>query len=450
MFSEEQKKKAIQAYRRFGGSTTKAVRHLGYPTTHTLLVWVQELSKPRPANRKRYQHFPAEVKLLALERCYNRGESMRTVAAEIGASGPKTISNWKARLRFEGRQPAVPRKKTPPSPVTGPPPDNLAGALAENERLRLQVAILEETIHVLKKDRGVDPKGLSNREKAVMIDAMRIRTGLSLPTLLSGFGLAKSSFHYARNAARRPDRHAARRIRIREIFEENRSCYGSRRIHAVLRREDDVVSEKIVRWIMRQEKLVVKRKKQRKYNSYQGEVSPAAPDLLKGDFHAERPNEKWVTDITEFSIPAGKLYLSPILDCHGIHAVAWKSSPVPDAELANASLRSALATLSGERPILHSDRGIHYRLPQWIGLLEYHGLKRSMSRKGCSADNAACEGFFGHFKVECFYGRDFRNMKMTAFQKYIDDAMVWYNERRVKVSLGGLTPAEYRASYSTV
>jgi putative transposase len=449
MFTLEDKHHAVETYHRFGGSATKAVRFLGYPTIHTLLGWVKDARTDMLRYRKPRRFFTDEEKRIVLDRCYNRGESLEVVAAEIEVAGKAVINAWKTRLEREGRLSAVPRRKVPrPSPEIRPPPDELGAAQAEVERLRLQVAILEETIATLKKDRGADR--ISNREKAVTIDALRTRTGLTLPTLLNGFGLARSSYHYARNATRRPDRHAARRVRIRAIFEGNNQCFGYRRIHAMLKRDGDSVSEKVVRRLMRQEDLVVKLQKKRKYTSYVGEISPAPPNLLQGDFHAERPNETWVTDLTEFSIPAGKVYLSPILDCHGGCVVSWSSGTAPTAELANASLRAALATLIDEHPILHSDRGSHYRWPDWIELAASKGLRRSMSRKGCTGDNAACEGFFGHLKTECFNGRSFRGVSLEDFQRHLDESIVWFNEDRIKVSLGGLTPAEYRVKYLAV
>lgn len=169
------------------------------------------------------------------------------------------------------------------------------------------------------------------------------------------------------------------------------------------------------------------------------------PDLLQRDFEAASPNEKWLTDLTEFAVPAGKVYLSPIVDCHDGLVVARSLGPHPTAELANESLRKALDTLSGERPILHSDRGSHYRWPVWLSLVESHGLRRSMSRKGCVQDNSACEGFFGRLKNECFHGRSFHGMSLEAFMSYIDRYIDWYNQERIKLSLGGRSPMQYRA-----
>ena len=110
--------------------------------------------------------------------------------------------------------------------------------------------------------------------------------------------------------------------------------------------------------------------------------------------------------------------------------VAWTIGTRPDAELANRMLREACSTLGdGERPVIHSDRGCHYRWPGWIGICEEHGLTRSMSAKGCSPDNAAAEGFFGRLKQEFFHERDFTGVTMDEFIRRLDEYMVWYRGR---------------------
>ena len=115
---------------------------------------------------------------------------------------------------------------------------------------------------------------------------------------------------------------------------------------------------------MKEEQLVVKIKRTGKCNSYQGEISPAVDNLINRNFSASKPNEKWLTDITEFAIPAGKVYLSPIVDCFDGLLVNWNISTSPDALLVNSMLDDAAKLLSvGEKPIIHSDRGVHYRWP---------------------------------------------------------------------------------------
>jgi transposase InsO family protein len=110
-------------------------------------------------------------------------------------------------------------------------------------------------------------------------------------------------------------------------------------------------------------------------------------------------------------------------------------------------LDKAISSLkSDEKPVIHSDRGGHYRWPGWIERMEQAGLTRSMSMKGCSPDNAACEGFFGRIKNEMFYNRDWRGVSIREFIKILNDYLVWYNEKRIKASLGYMSPVQYRRS----
>ena len=153
------------------------------------------------------------------------------------------------------------------------------------------------------------------------------------------------------------------------------------------------------------------------------------------------------TDLTEFHIPAGKVYLSPIIDCFDGMVISWTIGTSPDAELVNTMLDAAIETLQdGEHPILHTDRGSHYRWPGWISRMDNAGLVRSMSRKGCTPDNAACEGFFGRLKNEMFYCRSWEGASIDQFIDELESYLRWYNENRIKISLGAMSPAAYRRS----
>ena len=158
-----------------------------------------------------------------------------------------------------------------------------------------------------------------------------------------------------------------------------------------------------------------------------------------------------VTDITEFSIPAGKVYLSPIIDCFDGLVISWAIGTSPNADLVNSMLDRAVTTLKDdEHPVIHSDRGSHYRWPGWVSRIAKAGLKQSMSKKGCPEDNAACEGFFGRLKNEMFYHRSWRGVSLDEFIDILNKYLIWYNEERIKVSLGGMSPMEYRQSLGLV
>jgi transposase InsO family protein len=204
------------------------------------------------------------------------------------------------------------------------------------------------------------------------------------------------------------------------------------------------ISEKVVRRLMAEEQLTVHRPR-RRYSSYSGEIGVAPENLIARDFHSQAPNQKWLTDITEFQLPAGKVYLSPMIDCFDGKVVSWSIGTRPDAQLVNSMLDGAIKTLTeGDSPVVHSDRGSHYRWPGWLQRIDAAGLVRSMSRKGCSPDNAACEGFFGRLKNEMYYCRNWAGTTVEAFMNELNSYIQWYNERRIKLSLQAMSPVDYR------
>ena len=318
------------------------------------------------------------------------------------------------------------------------------------ERLRLENAVLRAVQDVLKAE-SLD--GMSNREKTLVIDRLRPAGKWSLRELTSSLGISKSSYEYQRRAIARPDRRAPLRALVRRIFtEDGEGARGYRFVTARLRELDKPVraSEKVVLRIMREEGLVPRwmRRKRRPYSSYAGEPTPAPPNLVRRDFRSALPNFLWLTDITEFRLPSGrKVYLSAIRDCFDSSVVAWRAGERPDAALANSTLEDACALLApGERPVIHSDRGGHYRWPGWISICEGHGLARSMAAKGCSPDNAAMEGFFGLLKREFWHGRDWSGWTPARFIEELGGWIGRYNTERRSDALGGRTPAEFRAA----
>ncbi len=264
--------------------------------------------------------------------------------------------------------------------------------------------------------------------------------------LLHAVGLPRSSFFYHLTRLNTSDRYGEVRGAMVEIFDRNYRCYGYRRLHASLSDRSLRISEKVVRRLMKQESLVAVGRRRRRYASYMGEISPAPDNLVNRDFSAESPNEKWLTDITEFQIPAGKVYLSPMIDCYDGMVVSWSIGARPDAELVNTMLDAAIETVAANsvRPVVHSDRGGHYRWPGWLSRIADGSLVRSMSRKACSPDNAACEGFFGRLKNELFYPRDWLSTTIEEFVAALDRYIRWYNEERIKRSLGYRSPMQYR------
>ena len=187
----------------------------------------------------------------------------------------------------------------------------------------------------------------------------------------------------------------------------------------------------------------------KKYRSYRGETGRIAPNLLERNFAASRPNEKLVTDITEFHLFGQKLYLSVLLDLYDRKIVSYTVSDRPVLKMVTDMLRKAFEAIpDGTNLILHSDQGWHYQHRQYRQMLRAKGIRQSMSRKGNCLDNAVVENFFGLLKSELLYLQKFQSMEQ--FKQELAAYLAYYNTKRIKLSLGGLPPAVYREKMQSI
>lgn len=260
--------------------------------------------------------------------------------------------------------------------------------------------------------------------------------------LLKVAGLARSTFYYQCKASQVPDRHAPLKARIRSVFEQHKGRYGYRRITSVLRRTGRIVNHKTVQRLMQlmQLKCVVRPKK---YRAFRGTVGRIAPNVLQRQFKAEAPNQKWVTDITEFRVGDQKLYLSPVMDLYNNEIVSYEMATRPVFTLVARMLKKAIRRLGpDEHPVVHSDQGWHYQMRAYQTLLSERALIQSMSRKGNCHDNATMESFFGLLKSEFFHLNRFESV--DALQAGIKNYIHYYNHKRIRLKLNGLSPVRYR------
>lgn len=454
-YTNEQIEYAVNYYLEHGRNYQVTIKAIGYPSHHMLRDWVHKLHPEEPLRCAINHHLvdlSRDEKQQAAIELLSRNGSAQELADKYGVSR-YSLYNWKWKLidedvkRFMSKD--TKRNNTKEANELKAEVESLRKEAYELSRevyrLQLEKDVLEKASEIIKKDQGVSLKSLTNREKTIVIDALRMR--YALKELLEVFHMAKSTYCYQTAAMKSPDKYSKVRTAIKYSFEKSNGTYGYRRINIAIRKTGINISEKVVRRIMKEDNLIARIAKKRHYNSYIGEISPAVPNILQRDFHSANPNEKWITDITEFAIPAGKVYLSPIIDCFDGLPVSWSIGTSPNADLANSMLDSAISTLNrNEKPIVHSDRGAHYRWPGWIERMEKAGLTRSMSKKGCSPDNSACEGFFGRIKVEMFYGRDWKNTTIEQFSEKLNKYMQWYSYDRIKMSLGGMSPMDYRRS----
>ena len=180
-----------------------------------------------------------------------------------------------------------------------------------------------------------------------------------------------------------------------------------------------------------------------KYRSYKGQVGKIADNILQRQFEADKPNQKWVTDVTEFKVGSEKLYLSPIMDLFNGEIIAFQTQRRPLFGLVKDMLKEAVNKLKpSEKPIVHSDQGWQYQMAHYQRQLSEKGLIQSMSRKGNCLDNASMESFFGILKSECFYGKKFKTI--DDLEQTVKEYIHYYNHERIKVKLKGLSPVEYR------
>ncbi len=311
-YSDEQKQAAVEHYLNHDRCVTGTIKALSYPCRDTLAAWIDELRSDARIHvvgkAAGVQHSPELKQAAVIELC-TRQSSAQAVAQKLAVSRP-TLYKWKNQL-LGHEVPTSMKLHNDSQPV--PERLNLERQVESLQRdirkLQLEHDLLKKANELLKKGLGVHLPLLSNREKTLLVDALKHTYALS--DLLVELDLARSSYFYHVARLKSPDKYADARVAITDVFQSNHRCYGYRRLRAALGRRQLHISEKVVRRLMKQECLIVTANRRRRYGSYLGEISPAPENLINRDFQAGMPNEKWLTDITEFQIPAGKVY--PIL-----------------------------------------------------------------------------------------------------------------------------------------
>jgi len=260
--------------------------------------------------------------------------------------------------------------------------------------------------------------------------------------LLEISGLARATYYYHTKRLTEPDKYSNAKERILKIYTENKKRVGYRRITMELHNQGVYINHKTVQKLMKQQGLYC-RVRMKKYNSYKGDVGKIAPNLLERNFESDKPNQKWVTDITEFSLFGQKLYLSPILDLYSRDIVSYSISERPVFSQVVDMLEQAFQKIPyNTNLILHSDQGWHYQMKAYQRMLNANDIRQSMSRKGNCLDNAVMENFFGLLKTELLYLQEFASMEQ--FYAELVDYLDYYNNRRIKAKLKGLSPAVHR------
>lgn len=276
--------------------------------------------------------------------------------------------------------------------------------------------------------------------------------------MLTFFSVSKSTYFYTINNYNKPDKDHDLKIEIKNIFMKHKGRYGYRRITLALRNNGLIINHKKVKRIMKELRLFGKTPKA-KYKSYKGTVGKTAPNLLLvkevdevkhkttyiRNFKTNGLNKVWGTDVSEFHIKHGKLYLSPIIDFNNREVIAFNISQSPNYLQTKLMLEDAFSKHNNlEGLIIHSDQGWQYQMEHFRESLNEQGIKQSMSRKGNCLDNSIVENFFGILKNEMFYGNEYNFTSLEHLAKEIENYIHYYNNERITVKLKGLTPVQYR------
>ena len=230
---------------------------------------------------------------------------------------------------------------------------------------------------------------------------------------------------------------------IQQCQKECRNTYGYRRVHIWLERQGIRRNPKTILRIMQKYNLlsVVRRKKFRRY----GESLHHYPNLLNRNFHADRPNQKWVTDISYIKTAQGFLYLSIIRDLYDNSIVSYQAGSEQNVQLVLNTIRKAKKKERAAAELqLHSDQGFQYTSPGYFKLTQAYGITPSMSRKGNPYDNALAENFFSILKTECIH-----RVKLNSYEEaknVIDEYIYFYNYHRIQTKTK-LTPMELRCQF---
>ncbi|EIG1353870.1 IS3 family transposase [Escherichia coli] len=422
-------------------STAKLFQLSHTSLSHWINLFLLHGSRALDCRHKR--SYSPEDKLCVVLYALGHSESLPRVAARFNIPSHNTVKNWIKGYRKSGNEAFIRRRKEKSMTRSDDTHENEANMTPEEMKNELRYLRAENAYLKAMQEHLLEKKPPGAGEKTKVIRSLRC--GHCQSDLLKAAGLARSTLYYQLSLQKAKDKYADVKQLIASIFHEHRGCYGYRRIHCELQKRGLKFSGKTVRKLMQQ--LGLKSPvRLKKYRSYRGNMGLAAENILQRQFKAEAPCEKWVTDITEFRAGGQKLYLSPILDLFNGEIVAWETACRPTEELVKRMLNKGLESLAeGEKPLLHSDQGWHYRIKSYQSALADRGLVQSMSRKGNCLDNAVMENFFGHLKEEMYYRRDYRSVE--ELENAVNEYITYWNQKRIKLSLGGLSPVEYRTEH---
>ncbi|PLS02284.1 IS3 family transposase [Neobacillus cucumis] len=445
-FTFEDKLWAVKEYEKGGLSFRDIAKMLG--TVHkTIQTWVNlYLEHGEDSLRKSYTNYSAEFKMEVLKYMDDNWASSNEAAAKFNIPDPSIINTWRRAVEIEGVEALLPKKKGRPPMTKERKKNDLTNhtnesLIQEIERLRMENAYPKK-VECLSSGTGK----ITSKLKAQVI--FELRNEYKVAELIKIADIKRSTYYYWTKHMNRPDKYAKVKEAILEIYHQHKGRYGHRNIKKELDKKGLILDPKTVLKLMNQMGIKCQ-VRMKKYKSYRGNVGRIAPNVLNRDFQANKPNQKWVTDVTEFSLFGQNLYLSPILDLFNSEVISYTVKSRPSFDLVGNMLEQALQVLNPEdKLILHSDQGWHYQMDKYQKTLKDRNITQSMSRKGNCLDNAVIENFFGILKTELLYLQEFKSIE--HFIQELHDYIYYYNNIRMKKKLKNLSPVEYRSQVQQV
>ncbi|MGR2826129.1 IS3 family transposase [Acinetobacter sp. 1124_18A] len=448
--SKELKLKVIKAYLD-GSKGYKILSKEFNVDLQTIRLWIENYKAhgTDALNVKiKKTYYSPEFKINAIQMLLDK-VPVREVRRRLNLSGTSILRRWLAQYHKEGiagfntKRTYTNMTKQDKIKVVKPIRDDKEKSqqelIDELTALRAEVAFFKKAKSL--KTEAAYLSSISTADSVQVISELRQIYPLKL--LLSIAKIARSTYFYHIKALRSNDKYTELKQKIKSIYHKHKGCYGYRRITLALKSIGIMINHKCVYRLMKTMGLK-SRIRALKYRSYKsGCVGMVADNILQRQFKANRPNQKWATDVTEFNVNDEKLYLSPVIDLFNGEIITFRIQRKLNYELVKEMLIHALAKLKRhEKPILHSDQGWQYQMAHYQQQLKQHGLIQSMSRKGNCLDNAVIESFFGILKSECFHGEKFQSI--DELEKTIQEYIHYYNHERIKVKLQGLSPVQYR------